>query len=82
MATSIITKFLAPTNTKGARIAVKGFGQRKVYSWDCNIDVMLNHAHAVQQFLSDFNAASDTSYTVKAFASMDIATADFVAIVQ
>ncbi|QXV82415.1 hypothetical protein bas22_0073 [Escherichia phage KurtStettler] len=33
MATSIVTKFLAPTNTKSARIAVKGFGKRKVYSW-------------------------------------------------
>lgn len=82
MATSIVTKFLAPTNTKGARIAVKGFGQRKVYSWDCNLDVMLNHEHAVQQFLKAFNAENDTDYGIVAFASMDIANADFVAIVQ
>lgn len=82
MATSIITKFLAPTNTKGARIAVKGFGKRKVYSWDYAIDVTLNHKAAVQQFLKAFNAENDTDYGIFAFASMDIATADFVAIVQ
>lgn len=82
MATSIVTKFLAPTNTKGARIAVKGFGKRKVYSWDCNVDVMLNHKAAVQQFLKAFNAENDTDYSIVAFASMDIATIDYVAIVQ
>ena len=82
MATSIITKFLAPTNTKGARIAVKGFGKRKVYSWDYAIDVTLNHKAAVQQFLKAFNDENDTDYGIVAFASMDIATADFVAIVQ
>lgn len=82
MATSIVTKFLAPTNTKSARIAVKGFGKRKVYSWDYSIDLTLNHKAAVQQFLKAFNADNDTDYGIVAFASMDIATADFVAIVQ
>lgn len=82
MATSIVTKFLAPTNTKSARIAVKGFGKRKVYSWDYTVDVTLNHKAAVQQFLKAFNADNDTDYGIVAFASMDIATADFVAIVQ
>lgn len=82
MATSIVTKFLAPTNTKSARIAVKGFGKRKVYSWDYSIDVTLNHKAAVQQFLKAFNAENNTDYGIVAFASMDIATADFVAIVQ
>lgn len=82
MTTSIITKFLAPTNTKGARIAVKGFGRRKVYSWDYELDVTLNHKHAVQQFLKAFNADNYTDYGIVAFASMDMATVDFVAIVR
>ena len=82
MATSIVTKFLTPTNTKSARIAVKGFGKRKVYSWDYALDVTVNHKQAVQQFLQVFNAENDTDYSIVAFASMDIATADFVAIVQ
>lgn len=81
MATSIVTKFLAPTSTKSARIAVKGFGKRKVYSWDYSIDVTLNHKAAVQQFLKSFNADNDTDYSIVAFASMAIATVDYVAIV-
>lgn len=82
MATSIVTKFLAQTNTKCARIAVKGFGKRKVYSWDYAIDVTPNHKAAVQRFLKAFNDENDTDYGIVAFASMDIATVDFVAIVQ
>lgn len=82
MATSIVTKFLAPTNTKSARIAVKGFGKRKVYSWDYALDVTVNHKQAVQQFLQVFNAENDTDYAIVAFASIGIADADFVAIVQ
>lgn len=82
MATSITTKYLAATNTKGARIVVKGLGRRKVYSWDYAADVTLNHKHAVQQFLTEFNAELCVAYEIKAFASMDIATVDFVAIVQ
>lgn len=82
MATSIITKFLAPTNTKNPRVVVKGFGKRKVYDWDDAIDQTLNHKAAVQQFLKAFNAENDTNYGIVAFASMGIADADFVAIVQ
>ena len=81
MATAITTKYLAPTNTKSARIAVKGFGQRKVYSWDYSADVTLNHKHAIHQFIAALNAANGTNYTMQAFASMDLASADYVAIV-
>ncbi len=61
---------------------LKVFGKRKVYSWDYTIDVTLNHKAAVQQFLKAFNAENDTDYGIVAFASMGIADADFVAIVQ
>lgn len=81
MATAITTKYLAPTNTKSARIAVKGFGQRKVYSWDYSADVTLNHKHAIQQFITALNSANGTNYNMQAFASMDLANADYVAIV-
>lgn len=83
MAISITTRFIAPTDRNpSARIAVKGFGRRKVYNWNYAEELTLNHKAAVQQFIKDFNASNETNYTIQAFASMDIATVDFVAIVE
>lgn len=81
MATSVTTKYLAPTNTKSARIVVKGFGRRKVYSWDYTQDVEHNHRYAAYQFIKALNDELCVNYAIQAFASMNIATVDYVAIV-
>ena len=45
------TKYLPPTNTRGARVSVTCNGKRKVYAFDYSVrDV---HAWAFEQFLKD-----------------------------
>lgn len=42
---ALITKYYAPTNTKSARIMVKGFGRKKVYTWDYSLDMEGRQPH-------------------------------------
>jgi len=52
----VFTKYIPPTNTRGARIAVKqGFTTMRV-AWDDAIDVQANHAEAVFAFLREHRA--------------------------
>ena len=50
MRQAIITKYIAPTNTKGTRISVKASAGRKFYDWDHNRDTDNNHEHAARLF--------------------------------
>lgn len=52
---ALITKYYAPTNTKGARIMVKGFGYKKVYDWDYALDTKDNYAVAMDDFVNELN---------------------------
>lgn len=79
--TTITTKFAAPTNTTGSRVIVKGFGTRKTFNWDHNLDVLANHRAASEEFLKKFNAANGTNWTIDAFSSIDVSGADFVAFI-
>jgi len=45
------TSYYGPTNTRGSRIRVKNFQDRKFFSWDDSCDVRLNHSLAVQAFV-------------------------------
>jgi len=51
----ITTKFLAPTNSRGARVAARCQAKRIVVSWNDSLDVEANHrcaAMALVSFLS------------------------------
>lgn len=52
---ALITKYYAPTNTKGARIMVKGFGYKKVYDWNYALDTRDNYATAMDNFVKELN---------------------------
>lgn len=52
MRAAIETKYVGPTNTKGARIAVYyGHAARKFYPWDHGLDIEDNHKEAARKFL-------------------------------
>ena len=52
---ALITKYYAPTNTKSARIMVKGFGRKKVYTWDYSLDMEDNYTNAMTDFINELN---------------------------
>lgn len=50
MAQAISTKYLGPTNNRGARVVAKSAsGHRHVMSWDHALNVPDNHAAAAQE---------------------------------
>ncbi len=55
MAQVITTKFVAPTNTRGARIKVTGWINSATYPWDHNLSVEENHAVAVGHYVYELN---------------------------
>lgn len=50
MMQAIRTRFLGPTNTKGARIVVEAFAGRKVYNWHYGSSDEENHKLAAIKF--------------------------------
>ena len=80
--TTITTKFAAPTNTKGSRVIVKGFGKSKTVNWDHTLDGTDNHRAAMFEFLTEFNAVNGTDWEIKEFSFIDVTGANFVAFVK
>ncbi len=54
MRQAIITKYLAPTETKGARIKAKAFAGSVTIDWDDSIDVDENHLEAAKLLCAKF----------------------------
>lgn len=46
---AIQTKYLGPTNTKGARISARCDAKRIVLPWDYSLDAHKNHARAAHE---------------------------------
>ncbi|WP_233947126.1 hypothetical protein [Eggerthella lenta] len=61
---ALITKYYAPTNTKSARIMVKGFGRKKVYTWDYALDTEDNYTNAMTDFINELNTRILTNYKI------------------
>lgn len=47
---AIQTKYLSPTNTRGARIVAKAYAGRKIYDWDHALNTEQNHYVAALMF--------------------------------
>lgn len=47
---AISTRYLSPTNTRGARIVASAEAGRKIYDWNHELDVYANHAAAALKF--------------------------------
>jgi hypothetical protein len=54
MRQAIVTKYLGPTNHRGARIQAKAQAGRRTYSWDHGLDVNQNHTLAAQMFAAEY----------------------------
>lgn len=50
MRQAIVTKYLNPTNSNGARILCKAQAGKKVYPWDHALNVEANYAQAARMF--------------------------------
>lgn len=72
MAQALITKFVGPTNTKGARIQVKGWINAAYYAWDHALSVEENHAVAVGHYVYELNKerAGDYQWSIISGGSM------------
>ena len=51
MSQAIITKFLGPTNSRGARIKVISFSGSIIVNWDHAFSVGENHIHAANALM-------------------------------
>lgn len=79
---ALITKYYAPTNTKSARIMVKGFGRKKVYTWDYSLDMEDNYTNAMTDFINDLNTRILTNYKITDIAYIGEGGICFVGIVK
>ena len=55
MRQAIVTRYLAPTNHRGARIVVQAVAGRKVYNWNYELGVEENHTQAARQFAAHYH---------------------------
>ena len=61
MKQAIVTKYLGPTNTKGARIkATTASGVSETLNWDHSIDPFQNHQNAVDKLRNTLGWDKDT----------------------
>ena len=59
---TIVTKYFAPTNTRGSRIKVTSWLGSKTYTWDYALDVEDNHNKAFYQWLEEQNKEMASKY--------------------
>ncbi len=52
MAQTIVTKYKAPTNTRGSRITVESWNGRTTYNWDYALEVNENHNAAIAEHIT------------------------------
>ena len=55
MRQAIVTKYLGPTNNRGARIVARAYAKRMVVSWDHALDVAENHRMAAYALARKLN---------------------------
>ena len=58
----ITTKYLAPTNTMGARVQAKSDqGEKVTAPWEHGISAYQNHAQAIRKLLAQMNFRDDAT---------------------
>lgn len=55
MRQAIVTKYLGPTNNRGARIVARTYAKRMVVAWDYSLGVDMNHQVAANALAKKLN---------------------------
>jgi hypothetical protein len=65
MCQAIRTRYLGPTDTKGARVVAEtAGGLRLVWAWDYVLDAQRNHEHAVFALVRKLDWGPDTAWCI------------------
>ena len=64
MAFLIVSKTIAPTNTKDARVQVKSWKRTTYFNWDYALSVELNHIHAIREHIARINEEAMRDYKI------------------
>lgn len=60
MRQAIVTKYLGPTNHRGARVVARAQAGRKVVSWRDDLEVDENHTRAAEALASHYGWLDNT----------------------
>ena len=64
MAFLIVSKAIAPTNTKGTRVQVKSWKRTTYFNWDHTLSVELNHIRAIREHIARLNEEAMYEYKI------------------
>ena len=64
MAFLIVSKAIAPTNTKGTRIQVKSWKRTTYFDWDHSLNVELNHIRAIREHIARISEEACREYKI------------------
>ncbi|EOT2573917.1 hypothetical protein ACLB81_000384 [Shigella sonnei] len=66
MAQAIITKFLAPTMSRGDRVKATCWNSSVTIAWSYQLDTYGNHRAAVEELVKKLNAKMDSEFKILA----------------
>lgn len=64
MAFLIVSKFIAPTDTKGSRVQVKSWKKTTYFNWDHTLNVELNHIRAIREHIALISEEAGREYKI------------------
>lgn len=64
MAFLIVSKFIAPTNTKGSRVQVKSWKRTTYFNWNYALSVELNHIGAIREHVARISEEALREYKI------------------
>ena len=64
MAFLIVSKAIAPTNTKGSRVQVKSWKRTTYFNLDFTLSVELNHIKAIREHVARINEEAMREYKI------------------
>ena len=64
MAFLIVSKFIAPTDTKGSRVQVKSWKRTTYFNWDHTLNVELNHIRAIREHIARISEEAGREYKI------------------
>lgn len=64
MAFLIVSKVIAPTNTKGSRIQVKSWKRTTYFNWNYALSVELNHIGAIREHITRISEEAMREYKI------------------
>ena len=64
MAFLIVSKAIAPTNTKGLRVQVKSWKKTTYFNWDYTLSVDINHIRAIREHVARLSEEAGREYKI------------------